>query len=286
MIGQASFVRYIHEPLNAGGHSCCCGAKFDYRYYYLTSKNVHKFYEHLKHTIYPAYTWIGFLNFMAEVWSSKRIRSSTNYLQSHLFYKPLVKDPTAIFSAGTLAELFQMDVVVLIRHPAAVVNSYKALSWKVPFLHFLHQPELMERHLSGFRPEIEGFVKNEYDVVDQVALLWKLIHHMIIKYRETQPNWLFVRYEDLASNPIEGFRSMFDQLRLPFTARNGRIVQAHNSQHLLRESTDPYALRQRSDAAISKWQKNLTAAEICRIRERVESVSSIFYAAADWDMTP
>lgn len=139
-----------------------------------------------------------------------------------------MKDPIAVFSAETLASLFDMDVIVTIRHPAAIVNSYKALNWNHPFSHFLNQPELMEEHLAPFRPEIEEFAKTEYDIVDQTALLWKLIHYMIIKYRETQTEWIFVRYEDLASDPIEGYRKIFDKIKLPISDRTRHVIQAHS----------------------------------------------------------
>lgn len=282
MIGLAPFVRYVHEPFNISNHPCHCGVRFDYRYYYLSSQNAHKFYEHLKHTIYPAYRWIGFLNFMTRIWRDKRIRSSTNYLQSYLFHRPLVKDPIAVFSAGTLADLFHMDVVALIRHPAAVVSSYKTLNWKVPFSHFLHQPGLLEDYLTPFRSSIEDFAKNEYDIVDQAALLWKLIYSTIIQYQETRSDWIFVRYEDLASDPVDGYQNLFAQLNLPFSERIRSTIQAHSLQDLPSNAINPYAIKQNPQQAASKWKEGLSAAEVARIRSRVEDISSVFYSDDEW----
>ena len=286
MIGQAPFVRYVHEPFNISNHPCQCGVKFDYRYYYLSSQNTHKFYVHLKHTIYPAYRWIGFLNFLTRIWRDKRIRSSTNYLQSYISYKPLVKDPIDVFSAGTLADLFHMDVVALIRHPAAVVSSYKTLNWNVPFSHFLHQPELLEDYLIPFRSSIEDFGKNEYDIVDQAALLWKLIYSTIIQYQETRSDWIFVRYEDLASDPVGGYQNLFARLYLPFSERIRSTIQAHSLEDRLSNATNPYVIKQDPHQVVSKWKTNLSSAEIHRIRARVEDVSSAFYTDDDWNHEP
>ena len=194
----------------------------------------------------------------------------------------MVKDPIAVFSAETLAHLFEMDVVVLIRHPAAIVSSYKALKWTHPFSHFMNQPELMENHLAPFRHEIEDFVKNEHDVVDQVALLWKLTHYMIIKFQKTRRNWVFVRHEDLALDPIEGYQNLFNRLGLPFSEHTRGVIQAHSSQAQLSDTTRPYTIKQNSSQVNSKWKKYLTPDDVKRIRKRVEDVSSYFFSHDEW----
>lgn len=282
MISYAPTVRYIHEPFNISASPCCCGVNFDYWFFYLSSQNRQKYNEHLKHIIYPSYNWVGFANTISEIARQRRARILMNYLRSYLAYRPLVKDPLAVFSAGTLADHFNMDVVVLIRQPAAVVNSYKMLNWGHPFSHFLNQPELMEEHLQPFRSEIEDFAKTEHSTIDQVALLWKLVHHMIIKYKEMYPQWTFVRYEDLASDPIGMYQEIFTKLGLPFTEQNHISIQEHGLPEPRTEVTEPYSIKQDPSQVVSRWKRNLTASEIDRIRRRVEDVSSSFYSDDDW----
>jgi hypothetical protein len=62
------------------------------------------------------------------------------------------------------------------QHPAAYVSSYKRLDWSHPFSHFLNQPLLMKDYLAPYQNEIEDFTNNNYDVIDQEVLLWKLAH--------------------------------------------------------------------------------------------------------------
>lgn len=282
MIEQEPFVRYVHEPFNISRIPCRCGVNFEYWFQYLSLEILNEFREHLGHTIYPAYTWIGLLNTITEMVQSKRIRPLSKYFETYLPRRVVVKGPLAIFSAETLAHLFEMDVVVLIRHPAAIVSSYKDLNWTHPFSHFLNQPELIEEQLSPFRHEIEDFANNEYDIVDQIALLWKLIHYKIANHQETHPNWIFLRYEDLALNPIEEYRTIFQQLDLPFSDHTYAMIQSHNMQQMPSESFDPYSIKQNPRQVISKWRDRLTTAEIARIRERVEDVSSVFYSDDEW----
>ena len=286
MIGQAPFIRYIHEPFNITSQLCQCGVKFDYWFYYLTPKSQLKFHPHLKHTIYPAFSRIGLLNSILEIRRTKQVRPFFRYLQSYLFSRPVLKDPLALFSAEQLADSFNMDVVVLIRHPAAIISSYKTLNWTHPFSHFLNQSALLEDHLAPFRSEVEDFTKKEHDIVDQAALLWKLIHFMIIKYQKTHPGWIFIRHKDLALDPIIGFQKIFARLNLPFSKHACRVIQNHIVKEQLPNSTDPYAIKQNPRQVITKWQKNLTSEEINRIRERVEEVSSAFYTDADWNPEP
>lgn len=284
IIEQVPLVRYVHEPFNISGTSCSCGVNFKYWFHYLSQENRHIFDEHLRHTIYPAYNRYGLLNSIKNTLQKRRIRVFLKYLQSYLPRRVVVKDPIAVFSAQTLANQFNMDVFVVIRHPAAVVNSYKTLSWTHPFSHFLLQQQLMEEHLSSFRSEIEDFAKNKYDIVDQVALLWKLIHYMVAKYRDTHSDWIFVKYSDLASEPIEGYRTIFKQLKLPFSDHIRTQIQSHSQQELLSDITTPYSIIRNPQQVITQWKKNLTAEEIHRIRRRVEDISPNFFSDEEWQI--
>jgi len=282
MIGNESYIHYVHEPFNITNYPCHCGVKFKYWFWYLFPENLQDFKRHLTHTIYPALTWIGLVNAGVKTIRSKRIRPLLSYFQSYFSRRVVVKGPMAVFSAETLADFFGMDVIVLIRHPAAIANSYKDLNWTHPFGHFLNQPELMEEHLAPFRHEIEDFANHEYDILDQAALLWKLIHYRISKYQKSQPNWTFARYEDLAMEPTEGFREIFNRVDLTFSKHAQTAVQAHNPRQTPSATGDPYSIRQNARKVMSKWREKLTSAEVARIRERVEDVSSVFYSEREW----
>jgi len=282
MISQAPYVRYVHEPFNISGNLCSCGVNFNYWFQYINSENCHKYSEHLKHTIYPAYSRIGLFNTFREVIKTKRIRSFSNYFQAYSSRRVIVKDPLAVFSAVTLANMFDMNIVVLIRHPAAIVSSYKALNWMHPFSHFLSQPELMEEHLAPFRDEISDFAKNQYDIVDQIALLWKLVHYMIIKYQEKKSDWIYVRYKDLALEPLDGYQNIFQKIGLQFSDHIRDRIQAHSLLKATSSDGDPYAIKQIPYQVIYKWQKTLTSDEINRIQKRVEDISTAFFSDKEW----
>ena len=281
-IAKAPSVHYIHEPFNISRLPCHCGVRFDYWFYYVSSVNESDFLEHLVHTIHPTINRISLLNLIAELKATKRIRPLRNYVRLLFKHRPLVKAPLAVFSAQWLAETFDMDVVIVIRHPAAVVNSYKTLKWQHPFSHFLKQPALMAEHLADFAVEITDFIQNDYDIIDQTAMLWKLIHHMILKYRQIKPEWIFVYHRDLSLDPIYGFQTIFDRMSLSFSDKVRRAIESYSAPINPIEAVNPYSTRRQSEQTIWSWKDQLTPEEICRIRRRVEPVSQAFFKEEDW----
>ena len=156
----------------------------------------------------------------------------------------------ALFSSGWLADTFTMDVLVLIRHPAAFAGSIVRQGWDHPFDHFLRQPLMMRDLLDGYEDEIRRFVEVEQPLLDQAILLWNLIHRQIIRFRDERPGWTFLRHEDLSREPIEGFRALYDRFDLTWT----------------------------DDA----WKARFTPEEVDRIRRGTEAVAAAFYSDDDW----
>jgi hypothetical protein len=109
-----------------------------------------------------------------------------------------MKDPIALFSAPWLARTFNADVVVLIRHPAAVVSSLVRLDWIFYFPYLLEQPELMRDWLAPFAEEIRRFAASPQPLLEQGILLWRIMHHVIFRYQQEHPEWIFLRHEDLS----------------------------------------------------------------------------------------
>ena len=109
--------------------------------------------------------------------------------------RPLVKDPIALLSAEWLAERFEMDVVVLIRHPAGFAGSLKRLGWKHSFATFLvdgRAPEVVR----PFEDEIRAQAERPGGMLEQAALLWRILYGAVDGYRERHPDWVFLRHED------------------------------------------------------------------------------------------
>jgi hypothetical protein len=93
--------------------------------------------------------------------------------------RPLVKEPHAVFSAEWFARRMGSDVVVTVRHPLAVVSSWKRLGWSFDFMHLLGQPALVRDLLRPLRSDMERALDPSRDLVDRVALLWHVVYRIV-----------------------------------------------------------------------------------------------------------
>jgi len=204
-------------------------------------------------------------------------------------YRAFVKDPNALFMAEWLASTFDMRVVVMIRHPAAFISSLMMLNWSFPFGDYLQQPNLMENYLSEYREEIEYYSQKEQPLIDQAILAWKTLHHVISEYKKHHQDWLFVRHEDLSRDPHAGFRRIYHELDLSFDEKVQTLVQTYSGSSNPKDMTSKdipvsssKSIKRDSSSNIFNWKNRLSVDEIAYIRDRVEPVSSIFYAECDW----
>ena len=197
--------------------------------------------------------------------------------------RPLMKDPIAVFSSSWLASTFDMATIVLVRHPAGFASSLKRLGWSHPFDHFLAQPALMEERLWGFEAEIRRMAKVEHDIVDQASLLWRMIYSVVLEYRRVHPDWIVVRQEELARDPVGGFACLFERLGLGYTERVQQRVRWYSSgSRELEADAGPYAIRRASEHTIHGWRQRLSGEEQARLRAQVEDLASEFYADSEW----
>jgi hypothetical protein len=187
-----------------------------------------------------------------------------------------------VFSAEWLWASFDVAPVVLVRHPAAFASSLKRLQWTHPFEDFLDQPLLMRDVLSPFEQEVREFAAWDHPIVDQSILLWRLIHHAIALYRNRHPDWLFVRHEDLARDPIGGFAGIFDRLGLRFDEVAESQIRAHSDPSNPIEVAQAGVVKRDSRSSIWTWKSRLSDEEIERVRKGVGTVAEEFYSPTDW----
>ncbi len=196
--------------------------------------------------------------------------------------RPLLKDPIAVFSAEWIADRFDTQVIALIRHPAAFASSLKKYDWTHPFGDFLAQPLLMRDLLASYTDDVERLAREEHDILDQAILLWNLIHAAIETYRERRKDWFLARHEDLSRDPVEGFRSMFASVGVPFSSETERAIARSTGSDNPAEVTDAGVLARDSRAGIWTWKARLSEQEIDRIRAGTDPLWRAFYTEEDW----
>ncbi len=284
MISVASEVAYIHEPFNLDIHMGVNPKPFEFWFTYLDDTNSETFCETFRDIVEFKYP---LAHNASQVRTPRNLAKLLRDQGLSAFHRirnarPLVKDPIAFFSSEWLARQFDMQVLVLIRHPAAFCSSLKILNRGFPFKNFLRQPLLMEKYLYPYEKEMMEFESNEKDIIDQGILLWNCFHFTVKKYQERNTDWIFIRHEDLSLDPCDQFRLLYDKLNLRFTQKAKQAIEESSGSHNPVEQIPQKQFKRDSRKNVTNWKNRLSREEIERIRLKTSDLSGLFYTDSEW----
>lgn len=283
-LALAPHTGYIHEPFNISKKFSCMENPFRYWYQYICDHNAVKYKNRLDSVMqyqYPLRCNLGKVKTyrnIARVFLDQG-RTLAHKLKSDT---PIVKDPIAFFSADWLSKTYGMNVLIMIRHPAAFCSSLKIKNWMFDFNDFINQPLLMDAYLGTFEKEIHEFAKQKKNIIDQAVLLWNCIHQTIMIYQKKHPEWIFLRHEDISDDPLGKFKHVFNQFELDFNHKVESAVIKSSGPHNPVEQQPGNEFKRDSKANIYNWKKRLSQEEIEIIREKTDDISKSFYENCEW----
>jgi hypothetical protein len=214
------------------------------------------------------------------------LKGYSRFFLNRYVYKarPLMKDPIALFSTEWLAKTFNMEVVILIRHPAAFVSSIKRMQWTHDFSNFLDQPLLLRDILAPFEQDIRKHMERENDFVEDAVLLWRMFYYFVLRLKEKHQNFILLKHEDISSDPIKRFKELFLSLNINFTEKTKNLIIEHTNPRNPKEAPHGvmHQLKRNSLANIKNWKHRLSQAEIDRVRSGVNDIAAAFYNDEDW----
>ena len=285
VLGASSQLHYLHEPFNLFGGLRVFDVEFPFWYMYVCVDNEAEYVDALQRCLAFRYPW---LRRMRSARSPKALvmefREGVASRLRQRTTRALMKDPVAVFSTEWLAERFDMQVVVLVRHPAAVASSHRQYNWRLDYAALLRQDLLFRDHLEPFRDEIEAFLRSgEDDLLDNAAFMWKLMQSVLLDCRERHPEWKFVRHEDLSVDPPGGFCRLAEHLGIPYDKEIQAAIKTTTSGG--NQGNDPVHssnVRRDTKYNLSSWRRRLSQEELDRIHARVEDISAAFYSDDEW----
>ncbi|QOV90810.1 sulfotransferase family protein [Humisphaera borealis] len=288
MLAAAPGVDYIHEPYKPGWVLPYTFTRSDIWFPYVAAHNASEWEKPTRKTLTFGYSWsftYGEDPSLKQAWKATNhwLRWTRRRFTGH---RPLMKDPIALFATPWLADRFAMDIVVMIRHPAAFCSSIKLKNWVFDWTQWSGQKELMAGPLAPFADDIARKQRGNDDIIDQAILQWRVFHHVIDAYRQNRPDWLYVRHEDLSLDPVGGYRRMYDHCKLTWTPSAEKTIRESSDEGNLKDAAvagkSTHFVQLASAANVKNWQKRLSADDISRIRRGTEDVSHKFYTDADW----
>jgi hypothetical protein len=287
MLCAGGEAHYIHEPFNNVRRSGPTWVPEPFPFWFYSMSDADVSYDRLLQNVvdmkYPLLSSLAQSRSAAHV--GRAVRDWGLGRLARLQHKrPLLKDPIALFSAEWLARRFGMSVVVLVRHPAAFAASIKRLDWWFKFSNWLEQERLMRDCLAEYAGPIRNYASGKRNLVDQSILMWNCMYSVVDRYRKAHPDWMIVRHEDLASDPLREYPLLYRHCRLDWNARAEAAVRkfSQNPDAKPLSADRPTDIRRESQKTVSVWKRILTPEEADRIREGTRKVAGLFYDPKSW----
>ncbi|ODS30561.1 MAG: Sulfotransferase domain protein [Candidatus Scalindua rubra] len=278
---------YIPEPFNPN-----YGLKgVDSHYSYLDIRNEHEKTIQLLNDLFSYkakykknYTRDNLLKIIVKFFLGPR--AQIRYRMSGFFRKGdarfLIKDPDAAFLSEDMYLKHNCQILIMVRHPCAVLSSYKRLGWGFDFETFLTREHLMENHLKDFETL---FRKKDKSLAEQVGLLWASVYRVLRTYSARQDNWLTILHEDICNNPEEMFRNIFKWAGICMTETIRHKIDKYTSgvNPITARGNKLHDFSRDSMNLATYWKEVITPEERAIVREITEPVSSLYYDSTSWD---
>jgi hypothetical protein len=194
----------------------------------------------------------------------------------------IVKDPNAAFLSETLIEEYGFSVVVAVRHPAALLHSYRSRGWPLGHVgSLLVQPDAQADLFSSHEPAASELS----DELERFGLSYRVTYGYLRDVASHHPDSVtFVRHEDFCDDAAATIRRLLSWAGLPrntdleheaFNVTTG-VAREHRGANL--------ADVQRRDARWARdgWREAITPDELLRVSRAAEPVLSSLYAEAEY----
>jgi len=274
-------VEYLGEPFNVGKHNPYINNQFNRWFAYVPAMETEQ-----KKEVYKAFKEV--FDKRATIRSRYRRMVEDHpgkpSIQHRLTFaglalvrnRVLVKDPIALRSAGWMADHFDMTVICTIRHPLRFVSSLKKWDMDFDFNHLLDDGQLKDRRLKFFEDKIQHFANNKHDILSQACLLWNVLNHLIKHYKETRPEWYFVRFEDISKEPVKNFEKLFQYCGIRLNRNIEKQIRSYTKTNKKKASNQTFSPRN-SKKNLNTWKDRLTQQEIDQIRLECRDLLNYFY---------
>lgn len=205
------------------------------------------------------------------------LRFGWHYLQALKAPRVLIKDPIALFSADWLHSQYDLAVICTMRSPWAFVASLKVAKWGFSFKHLTKQQALMSELPVALVTKMHELIESSDDKIEKWSHLWNVLHHQILNYRRRFPSWLFVRFEDVAADPKNGFTTMLDYLGLDMSAEVAQYIEDFTSNKNKSETHSTSYQPRDSKKMLETWRDRLTHDEIAQVTEATRDLAQELY---------
>ena len=291
MLEASGEVVYINEPLNPkhppGGSPGVLNGRVTHRFQYINDESDEMWLPAFRRMLDLRY---GFLPELRENRSLYDLGRLAKYGAGFLWgrargRRALVDDPYALFSVPWLARRLGMITLLVVRDPVSYVGSRLNASWRTSLGDLLDQPLLVRDLLDPHVPALREALRTDDEVV-RSAVMWAVTHDVIDKHYRDLPDTYFIRYEDLAKDPVGEFGQAYAVAGLTMTSRARGKIRAATSTDRDRHRSHQWTMRvglsktafrpMDASASLDSYRQRLSGDEIRQVRELTDEVFSQF----------
>lgn len=192
----------------------------------------------------------------------------------------VVKEVAAFMSVEWVAARWDPLVLIILRHPGAYAVSVRNLDQddaELGRLRLLRADPVLQR--DHVRRGLVGHLDAVRDPLEAAVASWAIRTSVVLDAVARHPDWIVVRYEDIARDPLAAFPDLYGRLGIAWTDAIADWVRGRTST----EVAGNYSRSRNSAARIDAWRDRLSAEETRRVRRVLEPFGLPIYAeAADW----
>ncbi|MEM7273458.1 MAG: hypothetical protein AAF547_10295 [Actinomycetota bacterium] len=155
---------------------------------------------------------------------------------------------------------FDVDIVLLTRHPIPQALSCIRNGWTLTVDSHLRDPGFVAANLDGAAEAAAHDVMNGDDELQKFVLNWGLENLAPLRLLPDRPDWLHVRYEACVAKPQEVLERMASRLGLTDRAEMAAVVdRPSGSSHLATADTVAAIRSGNAEAALERWRSDIDA---------------------------
>lgn len=179
----------------------------------------------------------------------------------------IIKSVHSGLALSFISSHFKPRIVVLFRHPAAVVASCLRMQLADGNRRVFTQTKLEEDYLQPYMSDIKVLD----DPVTAMGLQVAIFYHIWEKQLLDNPDWISISHEALCHNPEGTFRQLYDSLDLEWTSQVSNYLRQHDV-----EGTG-YETRREASTEIDKWTREISTERIKSIKKGYQLVPCLHY---------
>ena len=182
----------------------------------------------------------------------------------------LIKSVHAPLALDWLTSNYELDVLVLLRHPANVLASWIDLDLTDQFARVEDEPAIRQRITSSSIPPRGD------DAIARTVWLIGLLTLALEEAAARHPTWTVRVHEELCLDPLQQFRHLFDELGLPWAPEVEEFLVTND------RPGSGFAVSRVASDAPEAWKSRLTESQVETLQRVLSGFPLTRWSAEDY----